>query len=301
MPDSNTMAFGLLLGINRERQSFERMVASRVENNWNQQFQASMLAHDKDQEIYMISLWIPGKESSEDWQTIIPELETRVKVIVFWGQRKYTFHGEVMEDIFGIGGHITCGVRAKDSSMHKLHFWQDRTVEAELVFVSDATAFNRFENTTRVVMDSIESVVGGTFVCGAGGTGKTAVAMTTAAAHMFWNNEGLSYYPKRRIAVTGPSNESVDEDLRQLVQIAASERELHELVAVRFTGANYGRRAQRARAVQSASAEDGNEAEEGGEHANSALYDMLKRVVEDDGAHDAGYDFEVQKEAWMDR
>jgi len=150
-------------------------------------------------------------------------------------------------------------------------------------------------------MDSIESVVGGTFVCGAGGTGKTAVAMTTAAAHMFWNNEGLSYYPKRRIAVTGPSNESVDEDLRQLVQIAASERELHELVAVRFTGANYGRRAQRARAVQSASAEDGNEAEEGGEHANSALYDMLKRVVEDDGAHDAGYDFEVQKEAWMDR
>jgi len=145
------MAFGLLLGINRERQSFERMVASRVENNWNQQFQASMLAHDKDQEIYMISLWIPGKESSEDWQTIIPELETRVKVIVFWGQRKYTFHGEVMEDIFGIGGHITCGVRAKDSSMHKLHFWQDRTVEAELVFVSDATAFNRFENTVRKI------------------------------------------------------------------------------------------------------------------------------------------------------
>jgi len=359
MPDSDTMAFGLLLGINRERQSFERLIVGLVENNGNRRLQASMLPHDKDREIFMISLWTSRKDCSGDWQTITPELETRVKVIVFSGQREYTFHGEVMEDIFGIGGHITCGVRAKDSNMHELHFWQDRTVEAELVFVSDATTFNRLENTVRkiragqqrksgvdipalilnkpvivegptwlsqnasqaffhnarklcagrkldatqtnVVMDSIKSVVGGTYVWGAGGTGKTAVAMTTAAAHMFWNNQENTRHPKRRVAVTGPSNKSVDEALRQFMKIAESEQELRELVVVRFTGANYGRRAQRAWPVRNATTEDDNEAEEGGEHANFALYDMLKRVVEHSRVPDAKYDFEVQKEAWMDR
>ncbi|KAH7124167.1 hypothetical protein B0J11DRAFT_580907 [Dendryphion nanum] len=112
-PNAESCAFLASLALVREQQNNTESIKSMLSSDTTS-IEAIFRSNPGMPGQFLVDLFVPGKSQNIGrWETLKPATETRIKLTVEKNKYKMTFHGKIMDDIFGAQGHgcdIVAGV-----------------------------------------------------------------------------------------------------------------------------------------------------------------------------------------------
>lgn len=133
-PTPYAFAFALRLGVARERQHQLRQLGLMFDSDKGS-IRATFQELPDNQGTFLVAMMIYNLDNIKD--PVLPEVETRVVIKVQKGKRTFDFTGQIIEDHFNMGAHITAVVSGPRLDLRNAFH------DVQLVLLDDPTSLHR--------------------------------------------------------------------------------------------------------------------------------------------------------------